>query len=193
MHRLSPAFVLGFHGCDKSVGEGLLAGGKFKQSENVYDWLGSGIYFWESNPRRGYEWAVERSSRPGGSRIKEPFVIGAVIDLGLCLDLTTSEAAIKIKTAYDSLVATYSATGKALPKNKMLRPELDCDVINWLHYIRKKEGDEPFQSVKGVFIEGDPIYPDANFKQNTHIQIAVRDPKCIKGVFRVSDELLSAP
>uniref|UniRef100_E6PHU9 Uncharacterized protein n=1 Tax=mine drainage metagenome TaxID=410659 RepID=E6PHU9_9ZZZZ len=66
--------MLGFHGCDKSVGEALLAGEKFKQSANVYDWLGSGIYFWESDPRRGLEWAVERSKRPGGSRIKEPFV-----------------------------------------------------------------------------------------------------------------------
>lgn len=191
MHRLSPAFVLGFYGCDKSIGDKLLAGEKFKNSENVYDWLGAGIYFWQSNPRRGLEWAIERSKRPSGSRIKEPFVVGAVIDLGFCLDLTTSEAAVKIKAAYNSLKKTYETAGRALPKNKHLRPLLDCAVINWLHDIRKKGGDEPFQSVKGVFIEGDPVYPDANFKQKTHIQIAVRDPKCIKGVFRVSDELLS--
>lgn len=184
---------MGFHGCDKSVGDALLAGEQFKQSENAYDWLGSGIYFWENNPRRGLEWAVERAKRPGGSRIREPFVVGAVIDLGLCLDLTTSEAAVKLRTAYDSLVATYSATGRRLSKNHGLLPELDCDVINWLHHIRKKDEEDVFQSVKGVFIEGDPIYPTANFKKKTHIQIAVRDAKCIKGVFRVSDDLLSIP
>jgi hypothetical protein len=75
--------------------------------------------------------------------------------------------------------------------NKKLRPELDCAVINWLHYIRKRDDEEPFDSVKGAFIEGDPIYASANFMQKTHIQIAVRNPKCIKGVFRVDDDLLS--
>jgi hypothetical protein len=192
LHRLSSAFILGFHGCDKSIGNALLAGNEFKKSENVYDWLGGGIYFWESNPRRGYEWAVERS-REARSRIKDPFVVGAVIDLGYCLDLTTSDAATKIKTAYDSLVATKNKAGNRVPENKGLRPELDCEVINWLHYIHKEAGEEPFQSVRGVFIEGEPIYPTANFKEKTHIQIAVREPKCIKGVFRVKPELLTLP
>ena len=172
----------------------MLAGEKFKQSANVYDWLGSGIYFWESDPRRGLEWAVERSKRPG-SRITEPFVVGAVIDLGFCLDFTTSDAAAKIRTAYDSFTATYEATGKPLPKNKAkgARPELDCAVINWLHHIHEQvPGAEPFQSVKGVFVEGDSIYKTANFMEKTHIQIAVRDHKCIKGVFRVSDDFLAA-
>ena len=193
MHRLSSAFVLGFHGCDEAVGEKLLAGDKFKNSKNVYDWLGAGMYFWENNPRRGLEWAVERSKQPK-SRIKDPFVVGAVIDLGFCLDLTTSEAAAKIKTAYDSLVKAYEKSGKPLPVNKdELRPELDCAVVNWLHYIREQDGAEAFQSVKGVFIEGNPIYPTAKFREKTHIQIAVREPKCIKGVFRVDADLLSVP
>uniref|UniRef100_E6PHV0 Uncharacterized protein n=1 Tax=mine drainage metagenome TaxID=410659 RepID=E6PHV0_9ZZZZ len=87
------------------------------------------------------------------------------------------------------------SSGKTLPTNeaKGARPELDCAVINWLHHIHEKvPGAEPFQSVKGVFIEGDPIYVKANFMEKTHIQIAVRDHKCIKGVFRVSDDLLAA-
>lgn len=150
------------------------------------------MYFWESDARRGLDWAVDRSKK-ARSRIKRPFVVGAVIDLGLCLDLTTSEAAVKIKTAYDSLVKTYGSAGRALPVNEELRPEFDCAVINWLHYIRKRDREEPFDSVKGAFIEGDPIYPSANFKQKTHIQIAVRNPKCIKGIFRVDDDLLSMP
>ncbi len=147
------------------------------------------MYFWESDPHRGLEWAVERSKKPR-SRLKTPFVAGAVIDLGFCLDLTTTEAAATIKTAYDSLVKTYASAGRALPTNKPFRPELDCEVINWLHYIRLKDGKEPFDSVKGAFIEGNPIYPAANFMEKTHIQIAVRNSKCIKGVFRVDEDLL---
>ena len=53
MHRLSTAFVLGYHGCDQSIADRLLAGGAFRKSRNDYDWLGHGIYFWEANPLRG--------------------------------------------------------------------------------------------------------------------------------------------
>ena len=34
-------------------------------------------------------------------------------------------------------------------------------------------------------MEGKPIYPTAGFNEKTHIQIAVNNPACIKGVFRV--------
>lgn len=53
------AFVLGYHGCDKEVGEQILAGkADFKTNEeNTWDWLGHGIYFWENNPKRAKEWA----------------------------------------------------------------------------------------------------------------------------------------
>ena len=81
MHRLSSCFVLGYHGCDTDVGEQLLAGEAFQPSDNDYDWLGPGIYVWEANPRRGLEFATE-AMRRRGSGISQPFVIGAVIDLG---------------------------------------------------------------------------------------------------------------
>ncbi|MGA7236293.1 MAG: hypothetical protein WBY44_11470 [Bryobacteraceae bacterium] len=38
---------------------------------------------------------------------------------------------------------------------------------------------------RGVFIEGEPLYPGAGFYAKTHVQIVVRNPNCIKGVFRV--------
>ena len=59
MHSLSASFVLGYHGCDQAVGEGLLDGDDFKPSKNDYDWLGPGIYFWEANPQRGLDFARE--------------------------------------------------------------------------------------------------------------------------------------
>jgi len=89
LHRLSSSFILGYHGCDLEVGERLLKGAAFKPSDNDYDWLGPGIYFWEANPRRALEFATETANRRGAGTSK-PFVIGAIIDLGLCLDLTTS-------------------------------------------------------------------------------------------------------
>ena len=43
--------VIGFHGCDRSVVEKVI-------NTNDYDWLGSGIYFWENNEERAWQWAV---------------------------------------------------------------------------------------------------------------------------------------
>ena len=54
----APSFVLGYHGCDSEVGERVLAGEmELKPSTNPYDWLGTGIYFWENNPGRALAWA----------------------------------------------------------------------------------------------------------------------------------------
>ena len=46
-------------------------------------------------------------------------------------------------------------------------------------------------TIKGVFIEGTPLYAGSGFLEKTHLQIAVRDAHCIKGVFRVPKHQLS--
>lgn len=76
-----PNLTIGFHGCDQSVVDKVIAGEEnLLASKNDYDWLGNGIYFWENNEERTLEWAVEMSKRKN-STIKSPAVIGAVIDL----------------------------------------------------------------------------------------------------------------
>lgn len=39
-------------------------------------------------------------------------------------------------------------------------------------------------TVPGVFLEGAPVYPGAGFSREAHIQVAERNPACIRGVFR---------
>lgn len=191
MHRLTSIFILGYHGCDRRVGERLLGGAPFEPSDNDYDWLGPGIYFWESNPQRGLEFACESSKRKKSS-ISEPFVIGAVIELGLCLDLTTSSGVEWMRIAYESLATVAGAAKLDLPKNgnDQLRRNLDCAVVRRLHTILKDQGLPAIDTVKGVFTEGLPAYPGAGFAEKTHIQVAVCNSRCIKGVFRVPLEQL---
>ena len=58
MYSVLPHFVLGFHGYDKTVTEKVFSGeAELKSSDNDYDWLGHGIYFWENNPERALEFA----------------------------------------------------------------------------------------------------------------------------------------
>ena len=190
MHTLSTAFVLGYHGCDRKVAERLLAGEQFTKSTNDYDWLGPGIYFWEANPRRGLEFARELTSLKRGPRVSKPAVVGAVIDLGLCLDLTSTAGIRQVSDAYRELVAITKTAGQKLPENspdKMRRP-LDCAVIRLLHEIRSNEPGLPaIDAVKGVFVEGEPVYPSSGIHEKTHIQICVMTPDSIKGVFRVPE------
>jgi hypothetical protein len=192
LHRLSASFVLGYHGCRTSVGEALLGGAEFQPSDNAYDWLGPGIYFWEANPRRGLEFMREKARREGFDP-NEAFVVGAIIDLGSCLDLTTSAGIELVRSAYLEFVAATKSAGNPLPENAedMLRRPLDCAVNRHLHKILESAGSPPLQTVKGVFTEGERVYPHAGFREKTHVQIAVLDPACIKGVFRVSSRHLT--
>ena len=189
MHRLTTTFVLGYHGCDESVAERLLAGEPFQKSKNDYDWLGHGIYFWEANPLRGLEFAAELQDASWGPDITTPAVVGAIIDLGHCLDLMTSAGIRQIQAAYATYISNCEIAGygplRNSPDAHQLRRPLDCAVFAHLHEIRK-DNDEPIiDTVRGVFVEGAPVYEGAGFRAKTHIQICVCNTSNIKGVFRV--------
>lgn len=182
--------VIGFHGCDKSVVDKVIAGeDNLIASTNDYDWLGHGIYFWENNETRALQYAQELLRR-GSSSVKVPAVLGAVLDLGYCMDLTDSLYLGELKEAYNTLVETCALTGLELPQNvnigkssdKLMR-RLDCAVIEIAHQINEDAKEPPFDSVKGVFWEGGKLYPGAEFTEKNHIQICVRNPNCIKGFF----------
>lgn len=192
MHNLSGGLVLGYHGCDAAVGERLLSGADFTLSSNAWDWLGPGAYFWESNPKRGYDFAVELKARKyAHNKVETPFVVGAVINPGLCLDLTTKACIDIVRDAHRRLIEIYAAAEKSPPENKpdLMQRNLDCAVIEQVHLVREEQSDPPIETVRGVFLEGDTIYPGSGFYEKTHIQIAVRNLDCIKGVFRVPKQL----
>jgi hypothetical protein len=187
VHTLSSSFILGYHGCDANVAERLLAGENFKPSQNDYDWLGHGIYFWEANPKCGLDFATELMKLERGPKIVTPAVVGAVIDLGHCLDLTTTAGTQQVTASYQEFVQLCEKARTPVPQNSTdsLRRNLDCAVIETLHAIRDQEKLSPVDSIKGVFVEGKPLYPGSGLYDQTHIQICVRNFECIKGVFRV--------
>jgi hypothetical protein len=198
MYDTLPSFILGFHGCDHDTAERVFAGKiSLQPSRNSYDWLGHGIYFWENNPHRARQWAQSRKIRgpSNKSRVRVPAVIGAVIDLGRCLNLLDAQFIGSMKEGYETLNKLHTETGTELPKNKsvgtardLLLRHLDCAVVEMVHRFRLESGLPEFQSVRGVFVEGSPIYPGAGVHEFNHIQVCVRDPRCIKGYFRVLDD-----
>ena len=198
MSRLSPSFVLGYHGCEAKVGRQALAGDEELQlSEKAFDWLGPGIYFWEGDAKRALEWAKLKRY---DDDFEEPFVIGAIIDLRNCLDLMVREDIEIVKAAAQDYRRSREKAGLPLPKNtpapndpspdRVMR-YLDCAVINHLHAlvdgtkksIEPPKGVEPYDTVRALFGEGVEIYDGSGFRAKTHSQIAVRNLRCIKGFF----------
>lgn len=196
MYTTRTGLTLGFHGTDESIVQDVINGKKeLEPKNNPYDWLGYGVYFWDNSYSRALSWAQELSKRPNSS-IKNPAVIGAIIDLGNCLDLLDYSNIELVKSGYNILETTLKSSGKPLPINKgrtedLLLRELDCAVIETLHEaIEKRNNQKNFDSVRGVFWEGNPIYQDAGFKEKNHIQICVRNiESCIKGYFLPLDRL----
>lgn len=185
--------VLGYHGCSVEAAWKLLGGSPFQDSDRPYDWLGSGSYFWESDVVRAYDWALERRSQ-------SPCVVGAVIDLGNCLDLTTQVGIRAVEQAYNSYVFLQEKAGERIPTNRDRRGaspgnlalrHLDKAVMDHLHEnfkaVSMKSGGrvQEFDTVRALFPEGEPLYPSAGFLNKTHVQIAVRKTIQILGVFRI--------
>lgn len=189
-------FIFGFHGCDQLVGERILAGkGHVSISDNTHDWLGTGAYFWEYSPRRALRWAdlVRDNPQHFRHRIHRPFVLGAIIERGHCLDLSGSESLEELKVAHRELRGTCRDAGLPLPVNEpgfpgdldLVKRHLDCAVINFAHHAREVQNLTAYDTVRGAFPEGKPLYPGARIMEQTHVQICVRHPRrSIRGYFR---------
>jgi hypothetical protein len=162
-----------------------------KKSENEYDWLGSGIYFWEGNPARALQFAqdaVKLDAKTSKGSIRHPFVVGAVIDLAYCFNLMDSSSLAELKSAYREVSAAWRATGTKPPQNQGGPDKrarfLDRAVIEAMHKIRRDENVAGYDTVRSAFWEGGELYAGAGFSEKAHIQIAVRNPDCIRAYFR---------
>lgn len=189
------SFVLGYHGCDEDIGERILAGEHVSVSENAYDWLGTGAYFWENSPERALSWAKFLQKHPPSParKIGTPFVVGAIIDLGNCLDLTDAGSLAIIRSGYEQFKRTVDSAGAQLPANErahsrdedLVKRHLDCAVVNFVHLLRERSKLRTFDTVRGIFTEGGDLYPGAKIQARTHVQICVRNPAAsVKGYFR---------
>ena len=192
---LHTSFVLAYHGCEEKVGKKLISdGGPIRHSNTGKEWLGPGFYVWESDPVRALEWAT------GKKKIKKPYVVGVVLDLGHCLDLMSRKSLEALRESYEMLTETmrnsqaldsYHSDNDSLIANtteKTNTSRLDCEVINYLHRkTDKSKKRKKFDTVRGLFLDGGELYSGSRFHKKTHIQIAVITDGCVKGFFEVRD------
>jgi len=97
------------------------------------------MYFWENNQDRALLWAKNKQKRGG---IKEPAVIGAILNLGYCCDFMDSRFIRLIQLYHKLMVKEYAVLGRKMPRNKnanadphndLLLRELDCAAIEFMH------------------------------------------------------------
>jgi hypothetical protein len=183
---VSRSLVLGYHGCDLAVADDVVAGRtQLRASENGHDWLGGGRYFWEDSYSRALRWAqVEKAQN--SSKVKTPCVLGAIIDLGDCLNLIDAEDLELVKTAHLAYLefCAISGVNPAQNKGRDLKARfLDKAVFETLHKLGEQEKKPPFETVRAFFIEGEPLYETAGLHSLDHIQICVRESRNILGYF----------
>ena len=124
-----PLTVLAFHGTSRKVAEKILSGqSELKSSSHSWEWLGDGVYFWENAPERALRWAIEREK-------EEPTVIGAIIQVGRCLNLMDKSSNLPVIQAYERVSKLFDANRIPLPENNGKFHYRDAIVLNYVHRI----------------------------------------------------------
>lgn len=189
--------VLAYHGCDVTLRDDLVSGRikELNASANKYDWLGGGAYFFENDYQRALMFASAAQANPTKRFTKQPIatpaVVGAVLQFDFILDMTTQEGIEEYSLAYKAMVEYLIKNGEPEPKNSkandddadVIVRQLDSDVFNFMHQIRRDTGLDAFQAVRSAFPQGEEVAPSSAFKRSSHIQIALRENACVRAWF----------
>lgn len=102
-----PLRVLGYHGTSREKALEIIDRG-FNLSTNDYDWLGTGVYFFQDAPVRALAWAKERYP-------DSPAVIKSELVLENCIDLLDIAWNPVIRETYEMFVLEYQKANQPLP------------------------------------------------------------------------------
>jgi hypothetical protein len=178
-------------------------------SDNDYDWLGTGTYFFQDAPIRALLFAEKRVDELKARGVDgEPAVIRAQFKLGVCLDLLDAEAATYIKfvhrlsvldgrvvpTQFQPKCRTNSrprirlGEGAFRPAGTDINHLLDRYIIG--ETIKYLEGYENtiIDSVRCAFIDGYPLCETSWMFDLSHVQVCIRNVrKCLIRAPNIAD------
>jgi hypothetical protein len=167
---VSPSIqVFGNRGTSKQKANTVLSQG-FRVSDNDYDWLGEGVYFFQDAPYRAMQWATQQHPQ-------DPAVIRALIQLDNCIDLLDIKWIPTLKIVYNSFKQGYQRFDRPLPKQNPTLSKahrLDCAFFNYTTELLRRQGQN-MEIIRAVFVEGESIFPSSAIFDLAHIQIAVKN------------------
>jgi hypothetical protein len=174
--------VYGYHGTSRDSANSILQGG-FTPSNSGHDWLGPGIYFWQDAPERAWEWAQKYES---------PTVIQSqiVFEQEEAMDLLDRKWFNILSQYYPTFVNQWPVKEIPLPAQDPTRSKKHKLDDAYLEYIGSFLEDNKIcrvSLIRAAFTEGSPIYDSSALYDLSHVQISVRDPRCIRysTIFRV--------
>lgn len=171
---IDPIRVACYHGTSKQAANVIIQQG-FNLSANDYDWLGTGVYFFQDAPVRAMRWATQQHP-------ENPAVIRSLIRLENCIDLLDINWFPLIRNGYNSFVDELLRANQPLPRQNPARSKahrLDCAYFNYIVEVLSHHGQK-IEAIRGVFLEGERIFPDSAIFDQAHVQIAIRNTSLIE-------------
>ncbi|SAI12278.1 Uncharacterised protein [Bordetella ansorpii] len=138
--------------------------------------------------------AAESAAHPDRLYTKRPIVtpavVGAVICVSGCLDMTTQTGLDEFSEVLEQLKAVGAPLARNDDNNPLLR-RLNNQVFTALHAFRQAQSMQAYQMVRGAFLQGEPL-GDAysGFSRDGHIQLAVRDAGIVVSWFLPQEDRL---
>jgi hypothetical protein len=190
--------VIGYHGTGLSSALRLVNRVEpFRASERDYDWLGRGVYFWEYAPKQALAFAAIRQRQLRQKKVKtadeqrrvsEPLaVVACTIRFGFCLDLTKPATVDFIGSVYTDYTEMMAEAGEPLPQNTRKYRKLDCQVFEYAYRLLEESGPTSVvDTSRGIYVPtgGDKrVWEGSWISRDTHIQICVRNPSTLLGVW----------
>jgi hypothetical protein len=170
----SALVIRGYHGTSVTHAAGILRDG-FLPSDNEYDCLGDGVYFFEEGLAQAGAWATR-------AHPSEPAVVRADVRLEDCMDLKDGVGWVPLLAqAHDEVLRVSREQGLALPRQTGSAHRLDRVLIEVTVAILEREGTR-IRAVRAVFAEGAPAFPGSFLSEGSHVQVAVRDADLISNV-----------
>ena len=167
--------AIGYHGTRISAAQAILDEG-FRISENQYDWLGDGVYFFQDAPQQAWDWALERYG-------DDAAVVGARIRTAECVNLLDTGWNSFMANVYNSYLSFLNRLGDQVPEQSGGNHRLDREVINYAVGVLEDSGYN-VACIRAAFAEGRPVYPNSAILDLTHVQIAVRHPdRCLDDIW----------
>lgn len=175
--------TFGYHATELAVAHSaVVADIRLGRTDNEREWLGEGIYLWLDHPAAAIIWAMIGKT---DGRLKKPAILRYDVNVRLCLDVNDTNSHAEIRLAFNYLEHLHLGLGKPLPTNDKIRGGipinrfLDSAVINTVDYLRRANKLSKYDSVMGMFEDGQPIFPGSAIKDKTHRQIAIRNADCL--------------
>ncbi len=172
--------VIGYHGTSAKIADALVNGEPFKESASPYDWLGTGVYFWEYAPKQALWWAEKRN------KVTTPAVVGAMIRLGNCFDLLDAKNVVALQKSGAAMIESMKRARVEIPKNEHSFKHLDCSAFNFFYQQNEDDGEPRIDTARGAYVPTETnkrIWSDSWICKDTHIQICVRTQSNILAVW----------